>query len=121
MTSNVLMLEIQSTPPQWAAAQLAASLEILNQPLVPAGSWGSAAAREARAKAGAVLRFLDTREAAGELVRLWLKERPPTSVDRSPRFRLNDSLADPPEYRDVELGVHSSPYIDATGQLIPAP
>ncbi len=101
VVSNILTLEVRPTPPEWAAEQLAAAVKTLNAPVIRRGDvW------ENRIRAGNILRFLYTREAAAELVKRWPQAR-------------SDPYNFPPEGRTLQVGWLSSPYIDAEGQLKP--
>ena len=102
LVSNILTLEVRPTPPEWAAEQLAAAVKTLNAPIIRRGE-----DRENRIRAGNILRFLYTREAAAELVKRW------------PQARRSDPYNLPPEARALQVGFLSSPYIDAEGRLKP--
>jgi len=101
LVSNILTLEVRPTPPEWAAEQLAAAVKTLNAPISHRGE-----DRENRIRAGNILRFLDTRQAAAELVKRWPQAR-------------SDPYNLPPEARALQVGLLSSPYIDAEGRLKP--
>ena len=103
LTSNVLTLEIQSTPPDWAAKQLAYAVSVLDQPVSPAFN-------EPRRQAARILRFLDTCEAAVEL-RKRKRERDSDQFLRTGHW----------EDREIELGVRTSPFVDCEGKLSPVP
>jgi hypothetical protein len=106
LTSNVLTLEIEPAPAEWTLKQLAAAVRVLDGPATNRGD-----VLASRTHAGRILRFLETPEAAAELVKR-LREQ---------RARDPYSSAWHWESRDIELGVRTSPYIDASGQLVLVP
>ena len=106
LTSNILTLQIQSTPPDWAARQIADAVKVLDRP-----ARQNPIEFESRRQAGRILRFLYTPEAAAELVKRRQEQQNGDPLIRTLHW----------EDREVDLGVRTSPFIDSAGRLIPAP